>query len=1072
MRLAIFYILISFSLSLFGQREEKLQVLNIQHGLSQSVVNDVLIDSKGFLWVGTQNGLNRYDGYDFKIFHNNPQDPYSISSDYINAIAEDANDNLWIGTRTGLNKYDSRKQKFIHYGLPSNSIVFPEINVRSLLVDSENFVWVLLPNYLVRINPMDQEVRIFGFSDERSLDRHCTASALYQSSNGNIWFLKGHQLVMFDKVFGRFDFNPIEVPGFVNCFQNIFEHNNQMYITSDQTVWKYKSGDLLQKVQYFDGQISIFQNKKDNEVYLVSNKGLYRIKNGAFQKQLTFDFSSSNIERFFVSALTLDSSENLWIATSGKGILKTNISDPKFEVIEQEVKEGNFLSDDQISSIFFDGLYYWIGTYEYGLNFVNSKTRKVTQMTANDRDAVITNDNIYDIKHVGSRAIVATSLGLNVINRNSKGKLVRESHPVLDKLKVHVYEVLPVKSHSMFFSYGGQLHLYDLEEKELQSWMFDMEKDAGIANSFCLENVEDDLVFIGTSHGLFRFDLRNKYWDRFLYHQDDTTSLSGNDVYALDYDRLGRLWVGTANGLDLLDDPFSNDPHFNHITGDQKSTIYSINNTDKHAFVGTGNGLLRIRYSDSTRTLFHKADGLPCDEFNVGATYEFKNGRLAFGGQGGVAFFHPDSLQLSAFNPEVEISGATIYGSRGKREVPVYSGATLDLSVSDFLVNIYFSSLDLTAPQKIEYRYRVNDSDWISIGNQNYASFSNLQPGKYRISVNGTNADRIWSSNIAYLKIQVPRPWYATWWAYSFYTVLFLGALLFGIETRTRRLRLTNQVLRDKEASAKQVSRQNDRLTILHKNVTESMNYASRIQQALFPANNSFKRVIPHSFVMHRPKDIISGDFYWYTEVGAKICIAAVDCTGHGVPGALMSVIAVELLKKTVVQNGHEKPSDILEKMEYQLYELFITENEEEKNISDGMDMGLCMIDRETMTLEFAGAMNSLYNVKNGVLNEIKGDRVPVGMGRALGKHEYTNHYLEFSDEDIFYMASDGYADQFGGPQNKKYKQRRFRNFLLSIARHDMDMQHLLLENNFDKWRGANEQVDDVMVMGFKTQFE
>ncbi len=1071
MRLTLLHILLLLFLSVSGQREEKLQVLNIENGLSQSVVNDLLIDSKGFLWVGTQNGLNRYDGYGFKVFHNNPEDAYSVSSDYINAIAEDANDNLWIGTRTGLNKYDNRKQRFIHYGLPSNNIVFPEINVRSLLVDSENFVWVLLPNYLVRINPMDEEVRIYGFSDE-SDDKHCIASSLYESSSGNIWFLKGHQLVMFDKVFGRFEFKPLVVPDFVNCFQSIFEYEKDMYISSDQTVWKYEAGNALQKVQHFKSQISIFENEKTENVYLVNNNGLYSFQKNGFRQQLAFDFSSSNLQRFFVSAITIDPSKNLWIGTSGKGVLKTNISNPKFEAIGLEVEKGNFLSDDQISSIFFDGVNYWIGTYEYGLNFVNSHTRNVNQMSSDDPGAVITNDNIYDIKHIGSRAIVATSMGINIITRDNYGNLVRESHPVIEKLKVHVYDVLPVKPNSFFFSFGGQLYLYNLEKKELQSWMFDMEKDAGIANSFCLEKVEDDLIFIGTSHGLFRFDLRNKYWDRFLYRQNDSTSLSGNDVYALDYDNFGRLWVGTANGLDLVDDPFSNEPNFKRITNDRKSTIYSINNTSNYCFVGTGNGLLRFRYSDSAQNIFHKADGLPCDEFNVGATFEFENGRLAFGGQGGVVIFHPDSLRLSSFNPEVEISGATIFGPKGKRDIPVYSGATLKLKVSDFLANIYFSSLDLTAPSKNQYRYKVNDSEWLMIGNQNSASFSNLQPGTYKIAINGSNADRIWSSNTAYLNIRVPRPWYASWWAYSVYTILFVGLVLFSIETRTRRLRLTNQVLREKEASAKQVAKQNDRLTILHKNLTESMNYASRIQQALFPASNTFKRVIPQSFVMHRPKDIISGDFYWFTEVGSKICVAAVDCTGHGVPGALMSVIAVELLKKTVTQDGYEKPSEILEKMETLLYELFITENEEEKHISDGMDMGLCMIDRETMTLEFAGAMNSLYNVRKGVLKEIKGNRVPVGMGRSFDEHNYTNYYVEFSEHDIFYMASDGYSDQFGGMQNKKYKQRRFRNFLLSIAKHDMDMQHLLLENNFDKWRGANEQVDDVMVVGFRTKFD
>lgn len=1073
MRLIAAFILVLNTLALFSQREEKLQVLNIEDGLSQSVVNDILIDSKGFLWVGTQDGLNRYDGYSFKVFKNNPDDKYSISSDYINAIAEDANDNLWIGTRTGLNKYDSRKQKFIHYGLPSNNIVFPEINVRSLLVDSENFVWVLLPNYLVRINPMDEKVRIFGFSDESSSDKHCIARSLYESSSGNIWFIKGHQLVMFDRVFGRFDFMPLNAPEPVNCFNNIFEVNKKMYVASDQVVWKYTANQPLKKVQGFETQISLFKlDREPQGLYLVNVSGLFRLKNFSFKKQISFDYSSINLERFFVSSSTMDASKNLWVGTSGKGVLKVNTSVPKFEILELEVKENNFLSDDQISSIYYDGVSYWIGTYEYGLNFVNSETREVTHMAKNDQNAFIKDDDIYDIKQVGNRVVIATELGISVVKKSPYGRFIQESHPQLEQLNVHVYDLLPKDSSSFFFSFGGQLHQYNLNEKALQSWMFDIEKEAGIANSYCIEQVEQDLIFIGTSHGLFRFDLRRNYWDRFLHKQDDTASISGNDVYALDYDRFGRLWVGTANGLDVLDDPFSNDAKFEFVGTGEKKTIYSINNTQNYAFVGTGNGLVRIRYSDSAINVFHKADGLPCNEFNVGATYKFKDGRLAFGGQGGVVIFHPDSLSLSAFNPDVEISGAEVYGTHGKREIPVYSGATLELKGSDFLVNIYFSSLDLTAPNKIQYRYKINDSEWVNIGNQNYASFSNLQPGTYKITVSGTNSDRLWSSSLAYLQLKLSRPWYATWWAYLVYTIAFLSSVLFVIESRTRRLRLTNQVLREKEASAKQVSLQKDRLMILHKNVTESMNYASRIQQALFPTNNTFKKIVPQSFVMHRPKDIISGDFYWVTEVGSKICVAAVDCTGHGVPGALMSVIAVELLKKAVVQNGYEKPSEILENMEQLLLDLFISENDEEFNIADGMDMGLCMIDRETMILEYAGAMHSLYYVHNGQLKEIKGDRIPVGLVRGDGESGYTNHYIEFTGDHIFYMASDGYVDQFGGPQNKKYKQKRFRNFLISIAEHDLDMQHLLLENNFDKWRGPNEQVDDVLVVGFKTTFD
>ena len=1056
--------------NIFAQREVNVYSLSIEHGLSQSVVNDLLVDSKGFLWVGTQNGLNRFDGYDFKVFFNDPHDKYTISSDFVTCLAEDAIDNLWIGTRSGLNKYEHRTHRFIHYGLPSNKVEFPQFNVRSLLVDGENSVWVLLPEYLARINPVDDDIKIFALGEVLSNDRYCPVKGLYESSSSNIWFIAGSKLVMFDKVFEKFEV--FDYQKYLNhaCLTGVFESENVMFVTTDNAVYEVLSPYEIEKVftKGRDGEaFTILQEKK--QVFIVANDGFYQVSDGTFRLQKVFTNSTGVPLRNYITVAAVDSSDNLWIGTSGKGVLKTNITTTRFESITHKVYENQFLSDDQISCIWVDPDTLWIGTYEYGLNLV-CKSHRISELISVDtRPDLLKSNNIYDIRKIGNRYIIATEKGFSIVKKKGR-KLICERHKQLDSFTGHVYDILPIGDSLIYYSFAGRLFRYGLDSENLVSWMFDVDSEAGLTNSFSIEKVRDELIFVGTSYGLFRFDLRTEYWDRFLYNIEDELSIPGNDIYALDFDAHGRLWVGTSSGFAYVEDPYSKKMDFNKLLDNEKHTVYSIVAGNNYTWVGTGNGLIRYNLNENAVSYFTKADGLPCNEFNIGSKHHFDSSHVAFGGQGGAVLFNMDSVVLSDFNPVVEISSVVVYGRKGKRELPVYSGAIIDLLVSDFLVNIHFTALDHTSPEKNLYRYKINNSDWVDLGSQNYASFSNMQPGKYIIDILGTNSDRIWSDSVATLTLIVPSPWYISWWAYVIYALVLLVFILIGIETRTRHLRLTNQVLREKEASSRQVAKQKDRLSVLHKDLTESISYASRIQRALFPANTTFKRILPHSFVMHRPKDIISGDFYWVAESGSKVIVAVVDCTGHGVPGALMSVIGVELLKRIVIDEGYLKPSEILNRLTAGLYQLFV-QDDGVVDIADGMDMGLCVIDREMLTLEYSGAIHSLCKICNNDLHEIKGDRMPVGMAASLKDYRFTNHIVDFTEADMFFMSTDGYPDQFGGKDNKKYKYNRFRNFLVTIAKHDLDLQSLLLENNFDKWRGSFEQVDDVLVVGFRPVF-
>ena len=247
------------------------------------------------------------------------------------------------------------------------------------------------------------------------------------------------------------------------------------------------------------------------------------------------------------------------------------------------------------------------------------------------------------------------------------------------------------------------------------------------------------------------------------------------------------------------------------------------------------------------------------------------------------------------------------------------------------------------------------------------------------------------------------------------------------------------------------------------------MRYAERIQNSFFSNEYDLKNIFEESFVYFNPKEIIGGDFFWVHKTNDKVLIAAVDCTGHGIPGALMSVISLDMLKRIVIDNNCLRPADIILSLDDEVSKVFKFDDKSVINV--GMDLSICVFDINANFLEYAGALNSLYHVKDGTLSEIKADRIPIGLVKSVDNFQYTNYFVEYSEDDMFYMFSDGYIDQFGGVDGKKYKTQRFKNFLTSISPNEPDLQQVLLDNNFNKWRAKNEQLDDVLVLGFKPKF-
>lgn len=269
--------------------------------------------------------------------------------------------------------------------------------------------------------------------------------------------------------------------------------------------------------------------------------------------------------------------------------------------------------------------------------------------------------------------------------------------------------------------------------------------------------------------------------------------------------------------------------------------------------------------------------------------------------------------------------------------------------------------------------------------------------------------------------------------------------------------------------SNSQLAEKNEIIEEKNKDISDSINYAQRIQQAMLPPFEKMDRTLKEYFVLFKPKDVVSGDFYWHTSIKRSdiddrgiAVIAAVDCTGHGVPGALMSIIGSTVLNQTIANAAVGTPAEALSFLNREISKTL-------NSIKDGMDIALCTVDAEKMELQYAGANNPVYIIRRNELIEIKADKMAIGAdSENAGEKIFKNNIIHLERGDTIYLFTDGYADQFGGPQGKKMKSKKFQEILMSIQDKAMSEQKNILEKSFLDWKGSLNQVDDVLVIGIR----
>lgn len=781
--------------------------LTIKDGLSQSTVEEILQDKKGFMWFGTNDGLNRYDGYNFTTYRYDPTDSNSISDNYIYKICEDDSGFLWIATNNGLNKYDPVTNKFTRFlNNPDDSASLSFNLVHTVIKDKNNNIWAgTLGGGLNLFERSTQKFhRIIQTDKEKNIPGLTMITSLCEDKNGNIR---------------------------IGTYTGSIVKMRISDINSDTEVTPYNF--FLTTLEKSAENI-IWDIKEDKKGFLwIATNRTGAVKFDPESETATYfrpEMNKNSLNDFSVRKIFIDNDGVAYFGTKTGGI---NIldTDRNFSFILSDENPGS-LNDNSIWSVYKDRKgSLWVGTEFGGINKYdpyrskfehfhsysnNLRKERVLFFYEEDNDKVIIGTDggliSFDYKKKTFKNIpgtndleneIITSIledGKNIwVGTNSRGlfkiypdRRIKKFQAGRDKNAISNNNIkVMIKSSSRFFwlgTYGGGVDLFDpLNEKVVYHL-----SSKGIKENFIYSLLEEDeILWIGTyGDGLVRFNTLTGEIKRFTHNPDNPHSIINNRIYSLNKDSKGRLWVGTTGGLSLFN---LNDETFTAFTikdGLANDVIYSIIEDDGgFLWLSTNRGLTRFDYETKSFKNFTPKDGLQDYEFNRGAALKTKDGKLFFGGINGFNVIKPGDIQINKSVPPVVITSFKKMNKEVSFPRSISEVDTIILSYDENFFSFAFAALDFTDPENNNYAYMMDgfNEDWIYSGNDRTATYTNLNAGTYTFRVKGSNNDGVWNEEGASVMVIVLPPFWETWWFRSLAVIILIGILYSFYRIRLQR---------------------------------------------------------------------------------------------------------------------------------------------------------------------------------------------------------------------------------------------------------------------------------------------
>ncbi len=1039
-----FLIAILFPSFAFSQAYQ-IKTYGIDNGITQPYVYTINQDKKGYLWVGTGDGACKFDGISFKSFYSSD----GFAENFVTASFRDNARNLWVGhNQGGITFYDGKKFKVI------NTSGFSKSPITSIVSDEKGFIWCATQNDGIFRISKTFEVEVFKMEFNLftifSLEITKNNQLLVGTSGGLMLYeLAGEKRKpVFSKLIETIPETKIQ------CI--IKKNNSGSYWigTEDEGLFlltpsssdrnKFNSNPIGKKlaVELINVQ-DVFEDKLSNLWIATFGNGVVKLllSPGTLQYEDFLHFSEDNgLENKYTKTIYSDHEGNIWIGTYGSGLVQ--LQDNCFTFYSQPSKQYS----NSITAIYVNEKLTWFGTESGLVNF---------DLTSKERWKFFDNKNGFVNDKVTS--VFQSDTNNLIIGTNSHGaykmdiakKLFSRISLSEDRLCNSINSVTGNKNVIWIATKGG---VFKIESKAKIMTHFTTESGLTHNNINQIIIGTDNKLWIATHSNFISYiDKNDDVKNIQIYNGADLINVSG----ILEDDKK-NIWVSTiGNGVFKIKDSLIT--KYTVENGLKSSYCYSIvKDGSNNIWIGHRLGLSRIKTEKNEIDVFDKNDGVLGDCNSTSSFTDFE-GYTWFGTTMGVAKFDPHKDVKNLTPPIINITSFKL----NDKEID-YTIDTV-LPFDNYRLRIDFVGITFKSNTHILFQYKLEgyDVDWSDKTNNSFAQYGKLSDGEYTFLLKAFNSDGVSNQSPFSIKIVIAAPiWKRPW-----FIILCIALVIYGfylwLKIRERNHRKFEiELQKALNAKTREVIFQKEEIEKKNKDITDSIRYAKRIQDAILPEIDLLHKFVPESFLFFQPRDIVSGDFYWFDKFGDFLIVVCADATGHGVPGAFMSMIGSTLLKEIISRKGIDSPAFALALLDEEIKILLKQTDGEHHQTQDGVDLVICEINLKTYFVRVASTKRPVIISKNNALIVLKKE--------SAETQQYVTKDIQLSKGDTMYLFTDGYPDQFGGDDGKKIKISNIRILLDQIQTLPIAKQEMIIENYFNNWKGGHEQIDDVLFIGLK----
>lgn len=1044
------FILSIFVSNTFAQDQIIFHHLTVEDGLSQSSVTCILQDDEGFMWFGTQDGLDRYDGYNIKVFKNNPNDSTSLINNFIYSLYKDVAGNMYVESQGGgFQKYDPLNESFTTVKKSEVNLRKAKFNtVTAFYEDTNGVKWLgglSASTGLKRIDAKTGKITVYKHNPSKPSSLSAdNVYSIFRDRAGNLWVGTSNGLDKLDEKTGMFTHHRSKP--------------NDQNSLSDNWVWP------------------IFEDLKDNLWIGTVRGGLdkFNPKTGIFVNFKNNPLNPNSLSDDFIFSIYQDRSGVIWIGTNAGGVDYFLPSAQVFKLYRSKPNDKNWFSDNSIQSMYVDrNGFYWIGTQNGGLYKFdyekNTFKRYLHNPSSSNSISSNTIQSMYEDKS-GVLWIGNFNAGLDAFNlKDDTFKHYKynssDSNSISDN---RIYSIVQGKKGNIWIgTYRGGLNKLDPKTGIIARFQHDKNNPSSISSNYVSSIAVDHSgkLWLGTvGGGLDVFDPVKNTATHFKNNPKDPESIVGNDIMRVYIDNKDNVWVGTTQGLSEFNRKTRKFKNYREKDGLPNENVWGILEDDSgNLWISTNKGLSRFNPKTNTFKNYYSQDGLQGNEFNQNASAKDSlTGRLLFGGTDGFNIFYPDSVKDNPYVPPLVFTDYIRYNTDTKGGKPIIEKGisvrdSLFLTYKDNIINLQFSALNYYNTSENQYKYKLVgfNKNWIQLGNNNSVTFTNLSPGNYDLKVIGSNNDGVWNNKGMSLFIEVTPPWWRTNIAYAFYIAAFFAILYFArrfeLNRREQKSRMRENELRLKatEAEKRAIEAENERKT-------KELEEARQLQLSMLPKELP---KLPHLEIaaFMRTATEVGGDYYdFIVQDGGILNIGFGDATGHGLQAGTM----VTLMKGFFTSDAARlEPQDFMSHCTRMI-----------KEVKLGrilMSFSLLRITDHKLVVTSAGMPPVYYHNKDtNEVEEILIKGTPLG---AMKRSSYNFLEKELKSGDTILLLTDGLPEQMN-QDDEMFDYFRVKDSFGKIAGDTPNGIINRFVESVDQWMGNKVQADDITLVAIRVK--